>query len=236
MKRLVLEMGGKDPMIVMGDANLDKAAHDAVRNSLSNSGQVCCSIERIFVADTVYEDFCDRVKQEAAKYTVGDGRKRDTKVGPLASFMQREIVANQVNDAVAKGARVLFQSEIPVNTGGSFHPVCVVADVTKEMKLYHDETFGPVVTIIRFDGSEEHAIELANDTKYGLAASVYTNNVEAAVDLSRGIQAGQIGINCYSVDNLDANAPWVGHKAVSTKSDMIDVLTDSQVWIWVPFR
>ena len=221
MKRLVLEMGGKDAMVVMGDANLDKAAHDAVKNSLSNSGQVCCSIERIFVADTVYENFCDRVNREAAKYTVGDGRKRDTKVGPLASSIQREIVANQVNDAVAKGARLLFQSDIPVNTGdSSFHPVCVVADVTQDMKLYREETFGPVVTMIRFNGSEEHAIELANDTEYGLAASVYTNNVETAVDLSRGIQAGQIGINCYSVDNLDANAPWVGHKAVSNNSDM----------------
>lgn len=186
LKRVILEMGGKDPMIVCEDADLDKAAQDAVAYSLSNTGQVCCSIERIYVADSVYDKFQSLAKLAAQKYLVGNGMDPQNKVGPMVSRMQMELVREQVDDAVAKGAKIIHQSEIPSATtdddqhnnsndaaaaaknsnvdGGSFYPVTVVADVNDTMQLFTEETFGPVVAIAKFDGTEEEAIRLANDT------------------------------------------------------------------------
>jgi succinate-semialdehyde dehydrogenase / glutarate-semialdehyde dehydrogenase len=215
MKRLVLELGGKDPMVVMADADLDLAASDAVQYSLSNSGQVCCSFERIYVADAIYDDFIERVVAFAKTYRVGNGMDPDTKVGPLASAVQSDKVADQVNDALSRGARLVYQSDIPTgSTGGNYYPVSVLADVTSTMKLYREETFGPVVTIIRFNGHEQDAVDLANDTEYGLAASVYTQDPAQATRLSHGIRAGQVGVNCYAPMLMESTVPWVGHKAV----------------------
>ena len=176
LKRLVLELGGKDPMVVFGDADLDKAAADAVEYSLSNTGQVCCSIERIYVDMSVYEDFQQRVAALAVEYKVGDGMDRAVKVGPLVSIMQRDIVKKHVEDALEKGAKLLHQSSVPESTGedSSFYPVTVLADVAEGMLMYREETFGPVVALTPFDGTEETAIQLANDTEYGLASCVYS--------------------------------------------------------------
>ena len=212
MKRFVLELGGKDPMIVFEDADLEKAAHDAVAYSLSNSGQVCCSVERIFVADSVYDEMQRRVTELAAHYTVGYGMDLDVKVGPLVSTMQRDKVQLQVVDAVAKGAKVLFQSEVPSDLPGSFFPVTVLSDVQDDMLVYHDESFGPLVCLSRFDGSEDEAVRLANDTKFGLASCVYTHDMEKAERVASSIQAGQVGINCYSLQHMDVACPWVGYK------------------------
>lgn len=213
LKRFVLELGGKDPMIVFADADLDAAATDAVRYSLSNAGQVCCSIERIFVAEKVYEEFLTKITYEASKYKVGNGVETDVDVGPLASQIQRDVVQEHVRDAVEKGARLLYQSPVPLeNEKSSFFPVTVLADVKDGMKIFRQETFGPVVSISPFNGSEELAIELANDTDYGLAGSVYTRDLALARRVAEGIDAGQVGINCYSIENMNVACPWVGHK------------------------
>lgn len=214
MKRLVLELGGKDPMMVLADADLDKAAKDAVQYSLSNSGQVCCSIERVYVAEPVYADFQKLVVQYAATYKVGNGMEEGVKVGPLVSKMQRDIVAQHVDDAKKKGAKVLYQSEIPDESGDStsFSPVFVVADVNSEMDLQRLETFGPVVSMTPFDGTEAEAVRLANDTEYGLASSVYSEDEAKAGRIASQIQAGQVGVNCYSLEHMNVACPWVGHK------------------------
>jgi succinate-semialdehyde dehydrogenase/glutarate-semialdehyde dehydrogenase len=212
MKRFVLELGGKDPMIVFEDADLEKAAHDAVAYSLSNAGQVCCSVERIFVAEQVYDEMQRRVAKLATDYKVGNGIDRDVKVGPLVSPLQRDKVKEHVDDAVGKGAKLLFQSDIPTDLDGSFYPVTVLADVTDGMLAYRCETFGPLVCLTSFDGSEEEAIRLANDTDFGLAGSVYTQDLDKAERVASSIQAGQIGINCYSLENMDVACPWVGYK------------------------
>jgi succinate-semialdehyde dehydrogenase/glutarate-semialdehyde dehydrogenase len=144
LKRVILEMGGKDPMIVCADADLEKAARDAVIYSLSNTGQVCCSIERIYVAETVYDKFQLLAKEVAKDYKVGNGMKTENNVGPMVSMMQKEHVKNQVEDAVSKGATMLHQSEIPndVSKNGScFYPVTVLSDVDDTMKLFTTETF-----------------------------------------------------------------------------------------------
>jgi acyl-CoA reductase-like NAD-dependent aldehyde dehydrogenase len=218
MKRLVLEMGGKDPMVVMADADLALAAHDAVAYSLANAGQVCCSFERIYVAEEIYDDFIQRVVTIAQSYRVGNGLDPETKVGPLVSARQRQKVVEQVDDAVAQGARLVYQSDVPIGTNGHYYPVTVLTDVTSHMKVYRDETFGPVISIIRFSGTEQDAIDLANDTEYGLAASVYSRDIEMATRLSSSIRAGQVGVNCYAPMNMESTVPWVGHKAVRLKN------------------
>jgi succinate-semialdehyde dehydrogenase/glutarate-semialdehyde dehydrogenase len=215
LKRIVLELGGKDPMIVFGDADLDKAAKDAVEYSLSNTGQVCCSIERIYVADDIYSDFQQRVATIAKSYKVGNGMDPDVNVGPLVSSIQRDLVKAHVDDALQKGATLLHQSTVPTEESlknGTFYPVTVLSDVQDGMDMYRDETFGPVVSLTSFDGSEEEGIRLANDTVYGLGSAVYTSDMERARRVANAIQAGQVGINCYSLENMDIACPWVGHK------------------------
>ncbi|CAB9501613.1 NADP-dependent betaine aldehyde dehydrogenase [Seminavis robusta] len=214
MKRFVLELGGKDPMVVLEDADLNKAAKDAATYSLSNTGQVCCSVERIYVAQSVYDPFCDLVtKYTRDNFKVGNGMDEGVNVGPLVSTMQRDIVAKQVDDAVQKGAKVLYKSPIPEEKPGSFYPVTVVADITKGMDIYTQETFGPVVALMPFDGTETEAIRLANDTEYGLSGAVYSQDVPKAQRIAAQIQAGQVGINCYALECMDVACPWVGFKS-----------------------
>lgn len=215
LKRLVLELGGKDPMIVFDDTDIEKAAQDAVEYSVCNAGQVCCSIERVYVADSIYDSFCDKVKQVASTYKVGNGMDPSNKVGPLVSSLQMNKVKDHVDDAIQNGAKLLFQSEIPTTEEekmGTFYPVTVLADVQDGMKMYREETFGPVVCISKFDNSESEAVRLANDTDYGLGSCVYTQDIEKATRIANQIEAGQVGINCYAIDNMDITCPWVGHK------------------------
>jgi acyl-CoA reductase-like NAD-dependent aldehyde dehydrogenase len=211
LKRVVLEMGGKDPMIVFEDADLEKAAKDAVQYSLCNTGQVCCSIERIYAAESIYDQFQQFAKKYAAEYKVGNGMDPENKVGPLVSRLQRDQVKEQVEDAIGKGAKLLHQSSIPTTADEkttSFYPVTVLSDVTEGMQLFTKETFGPVVAMTKFDGSEPEAIRLANKTEYGLGSSVYTKDLEKAKRVAARIGAGQVGINCYAIEGMDVNCPW----------------------------
>ena len=144
MKRLVLELGGKDPMIVFGDADLEKAAHDGVKYSLENTGQVCCSTERIYVEESVRSKFETLILKEASEYKVGNGLLPDVKVGPLVSPLQRDRVSSHVTKAIEQGAKVLHQSDIPTgdeNAKGNFYPVTVLTDVTQSMDISKEETF-----------------------------------------------------------------------------------------------
>ena len=167
------------------------------------------------MAEPIYKDFQELVAKYAAVYKVGNGMDEGVKVGPLVSHMQRETVASHVEDALKKGAKLLYQSSIPEDAGPetSFFPVTVVADVTKDMLIYKKETFGPVVSISPFDGTEAEAVRLANDTEYGLASSVYSKDEGKAARIASKIQAGQVGINCYALENMNVNCPWVGHKS-----------------------
>jgi acyl-CoA reductase-like NAD-dependent aldehyde dehydrogenase len=211
LKRLVLELGGKDPMVVFADADLDRAAHDAVFFSLFNCGQVCCSVERVYVAAAVREEFERKVVALAATYATGPGADEASKVGPMVSKMQCEIVADQVASAVAAGARVLYRGSVPEGAG-NWHPVVVLGGLSQDMKIQTNETFGPVVALASFDGTEAEAVRLANDTEYGLAAYVYTKDMGAAKRVAAGIRAGQVGVNCYSLFHANVACPWVGHK------------------------
>jgi succinate-semialdehyde dehydrogenase/glutarate-semialdehyde dehydrogenase len=140
----------------------------------------------------------------------------DVKVGPLVSAMQRDKVKEHVEDALQKGAKLLHQSDVPAsdtNHETCFYPVTVLADGSESMQMYREETFGPVVALTPFDGSEEIAIRLANDSEYGLASSVYTQDLEKARRVASLIQVGQVGINCYGLENMAVSCPWAGHKS-----------------------
>ena len=210
LKRLVLELGGKDPMVVFADADIDTAAKDAVQHSLENTGQVCCSIERIYVDDAIRGDFERKVVEIASKWKVGNGMDPENKVGPLVSQMQRDRVAQQVEVAVENGAKVLFKGSIPEpsSEGTSFYPVTVLSGINQDMEIQKVETFGPVVSITGFNGTEEEAVKLANDTEYGLASCVYTMDTNKAQRVARQIQSGQVGVNCYSLTKADIACPW----------------------------
>lgn len=215
MKRVVLELGGKDPMIVFKDCDIEKSVKDACTYSLSNTGQVCCSIERIYVEEAIYEQFQTKTKEYvSANFKVGNGKDPEVNIGPMVSKTQCNIVKEQIKDAVAKGAKLLYQSDIPTtNENATYHPVTLISDVTPNMDMYYQETFGPVIMLLPFSGTEADAIKLANDTEYGLGSAVYTTDTDKATRVASAIDAGQVGINCYAMDHMETRCPWVGLKA-----------------------
>jgi acyl-CoA reductase-like NAD-dependent aldehyde dehydrogenase len=173
--------------------------------------QVCCSVERIYVDVAVKDEFEKKVVELAKSYTVGPGLAPGSKVGPMVSGMQRDAVAAQVEAALKDGARLLYRSSVP-STEGNWFPVTVLSSLRQSMAIQTCETFGPVVSLASFDGSEAEAVRLANDTEYGLAAYVYTTDPRRAQRVAAGIKAGQVGINCYTMTNAHLECPWVGHK------------------------
>ena len=212
LKRLVLELGGKDPMIVFADADLDKAASDAVTNSLFNAGQVCCSVERVYVEESVKSQFEEKIVELAKAWKVGNPADEDVKMGPMVSKTQMAIVKEQVTKAVDSGAKLLYESEVPAEQEGNFYPVTVLSDLNQDMAIQKNETFGPVVSIATFDGTENEAVRLSNDTEYGLASYVYTGDLQKGGRVGRKIRSGQVGINCYSLVCAQPKCPWIGHK------------------------
>jgi acyl-CoA reductase-like NAD-dependent aldehyde dehydrogenase len=207
LKRVVLELGGKDPLIVFDDADLEAAADCVVTHSLRNAGQVCCSVERVYAAEGVAERLEELVLERARDWRHGDPFDPEVRMGPMVSAAQRDVVASQVEDAVADGARLLLGGRAEEGPG-SFFPPTVLADVPEDARLAREETFGPVVALARFDGSEEEAIRLANDTPYGLGANVWTGSTERGVRVAGAIRSGQVGVNRYL--GGAPGAPWVG--------------------------
>jgi acyl-CoA reductase-like NAD-dependent aldehyde dehydrogenase len=203
LKRLILELGGKDPLIVLDSADVDRAAVFAARNSFRNAGQMCIATERIYVARPVAERFVARLVAEAGKTTVGPGLDEASKVGPMVNARQRDHVLRQIDDATARGARV-------VAGGGHdrlFVTPTVLVDVTPEMEISREETFGPVACVTVIDGDDE-AVRLANDSRYGLGAVVFGADDERTAGVARRLSAGMIGVNqgVYGA----RGTPWVG--------------------------
>ncbi|MEM7518587.1 MAG: aldehyde dehydrogenase family protein, partial [Planctomycetota bacterium] len=179
LKRLVLELGGKDPMVVFADADLEEAAEAAVRHSLRNTGQVCCAVERVYIEKSAAPKFEQLVTEKAAEWKHGPGSQEGVRMGPLVSRQQRSIVESQVQDAVAHGARLLAGGQTPDGPGW-FYPATVLSDVGQELRMSREETFGPVVALTPFEGGEEEDVRLANDTPYGFGASVFSGDIEKA--------------------------------------------------------
>ena len=204
LKRLVMELGGKDPLIVMEDADINRAAQFAVANSLENSGQMCIATERIYVDSKIADQFEERVVRAAQRYKVGPWHEGGSSLGPIINEKQRSIILTHINDAIDKGARVLL--------GGRKHPEryikpTVLADVTPDMLVAKDETFGPVIAISRFDDIED-AIRLANSSEFGLGGSVFGK--KGVKEVANRIESGMVGIN-QGIGGI-GDTPWAGAK------------------------
>ncbi|MFI1373997.1 NADP-dependent succinic semialdehyde dehydrogenase [Streptomyces longwoodensis] len=193
IKKTVLELGGSDPFIVMPSADLDRAARVAVTARVQNNGQSCIAAKRFIVHADVYDAFAERFVAGMRALTVGDPMEEDTEVGPLASERGRDDLEELVDDARRGGARVLCGGERPEGPGW-YYPPTVVADVTREMRIHREETFGPVATLYRADDLDE-AVLIANDSLFGLSSNVWTRD-EAEVDrFVRDLEAGGVFVN-----------------------------------------
>jgi acyl-CoA reductase-like NAD-dependent aldehyde dehydrogenase len=201
-----LELGGKDAMIVCEDADLERAANGAVFLSMFNSGQVCIGVERIYVVDSVADEFLRLVKEKGAAVTYGPG----SDVGPLFWDRQLDIVSRHVEDARAKGATILVGGEADTGKGLYYRPT-VVTDLTHDMDLMSEETFGPVAAIMRV-ANEDEAVRLANDSKYGLSGSVFTKDANRARRIAARLKTGSVVHNDASVIYGVTEAPFGGRK------------------------
>jgi acyl-CoA reductase-like NAD-dependent aldehyde dehydrogenase len=205
-----LELGGKDPMIVLSDADIDRAANAATWGSMFNSGQVCLSIERIYVEEPVYDEFVAKLTKAVGALRQGaDGRTPEKDVGAMTSPNQRAIVEAHVEDALAGGARALTGGKKVEGPGDYFEPT-VLVDVDHSMTVMREETFGPVVGVMKVRDSEQ-ALQLANDTRYGLAASVFGEK-QRAERVGRRIEAGAVNVNDVIVNYVLMDVPMGGWK------------------------
>jgi acyl-CoA reductase-like NAD-dependent aldehyde dehydrogenase len=191
---VVLELGGKDPMLVLEDADVEVASSGAVWGAFVNAGQTCLSVERCYAHRSLYEAFLAACVRKAEHLQVGNGADPETDVGPLIHERQLSVVESHVEDAVARGARVLTGGQRRDDLGPNFYAPTVLADVTHEMRIMREETFGPVLPVMPF-GNEEEAIRLANDSEYGLGASVWTRNRAHGEAVARRIRAGIVMVN-----------------------------------------
>jgi acyl-CoA reductase-like NAD-dependent aldehyde dehydrogenase len=206
-----LELGGKDPMIVCADANIDRAANAAAYYSMNNGGQVCISVERVYVEEPVYDKFVEKVTDNIRKLRQGAPEGiASVDVGAVTFPPQIEIVDEHVRDAVQKGAKVLVGGH-PRPGQGRFYEPTVLVDVDHTMKIMRDETFGPTLPIMKVKDTEE-AVRLANDSVYGLQASVWTRDVEKGEALARQIEAGAVCVNDAQVNYSALNLPMGGWK------------------------
>ncbi|MEW6130514.1 MAG: aldehyde dehydrogenase family protein [Acidobacteriota bacterium] len=209
---VVLELGGKDPMIVCSDAPFERTVKGAVWGAFANCGQICASVERLYVHEKIADKFIPAVVEEVKKLRQGvPDANFTTDIGPMVNEMQLGIVTEHVADAVAKGARVLTGGRRRDDLGGYFFEPTVLIDVTNDMKVMREETFGPVLPI-KIVRDEEEAIREANNTNYGLLASVWTSDNEHGRRIARRIQAGTVIINDAVYTNGAAQTPWFGVK------------------------
>ncbi|MEC9051778.1 MAG: aldehyde dehydrogenase family protein, partial [Actinomycetota bacterium] len=189
-----LELGGKNPMMVLRDADVERAAEGAVRASFSNAGQLCVSTERLFVADQVYDRFVERFVARTEAMTLGATLDWGNDMGSLISQDQLDTVTRHVEDAVAKGARVLAGGKARPDLGPYYFEPTILEGVTPEMTCFGEETFGPVISLYRFH-DEADAVARANDGEYGLNASIYSRDGARARDLARQVKCGTVNIN-----------------------------------------
>jgi aldehyde dehydrogenase (NAD+) len=206
LKKFTLEMGGKNPLIVLRDADVDYAVKAGCFGIYFHQGQVCMANSRIIVEAPVYDEFCEKFAARTKTYKVGDPRDPHTVIGPLIRRSQCAFIDEHVADASAKGAKVL--------TGGThqdnFYQPTVIAGVTPEMRIYSEESFGPITSIIKVNSAEE-ALTVANDTSYGLSAGVITNDLQKAMDLALRLESGMVHINDTTVTD-EPHVPFGGVK------------------------
>lgn len=208
LKKTVLELGGSDAFIVLEDANLDEAAQVAVTARFQNNGESCIAAKRFIVVESVAEAFEQKFAANTAKLKIGDPLEPDTRIGPLARQDLRDILDQQVQQSILQGAKVLIGGKARKGKGYFYEPT-ILTNVTPEMPVFTDETFGPVAAVIRAR-DVEHALELANDSKFGLGGNLWTRNIEQARELAGRIESGGVFINGMTAS--DPRLPFGGIK------------------------
>lgn len=212
VKRLSLELGGHSPAIVCEDAKIEDAAVACVQRAFSNMGQICISVNRIYVHDAVAEEFADRLVKMTKKLRIGDGLDPNVDLGPMFSEAQRQKTKDHIADALHKGATVLCGGSEPEGEAyrrGFFFLPTVLDRMDHTMRMMREETFGPVAPMMRFSSNDE-ALRLANDSRYGLAAYVFCEDMTTALWFAEGLEAGSVGVNLNNV--IQPQAPFGGWK------------------------
>nr|WP_281004918.1 aldehyde dehydrogenase family protein [Mesorhizobium kowhaii] len=212
MKRVSLELGGKSPVIVCADADLERAVPIAAMSVFANSGQICIAGSRLFVERPIYEEFVERVSAYAAKLRIGDGADPETEIGPLISPKQLERVTGFIEDGTRQGAKLVTGGNRITEGGlgaGNFIAPSVFSGVTDDMRIAREEIFGPVISALPFDTLDE-VVRRGNDTPYGLGAGVFTRDVGKAHQLANRLRAGSVWVNTYHA--IDPAVPFGGYK------------------------
>jgi acyl-CoA reductase-like NAD-dependent aldehyde dehydrogenase len=208
---VVLELGGKDPMIVLEDANIPNAARAAIWGGFNNSGQACASIERCYVHESIAPQFIENVLKETAALRQGPTTSEEIDIGAMTTERQLQIVEDHIADAVERGAKVIIGGKRQVDVNGWFHEPTVITNVDHSMKVMKEETFGPVIPIMTFQTDDE-AVRLANDSIYGLTACIFTSDISRGRKLAEQIEAGTVMVNEVVYTHALAQTPWGGVK------------------------
>jgi succinate-semialdehyde dehydrogenase/glutarate-semialdehyde dehydrogenase/succinyl-CoA reductase len=208
LKKCVLELGGSDPFIVLEDANVEKAANGAVKGRFINCGQSCVASKRFFVSRKLAKEFTERFIHNTERLQVGDPMVIETDIGPLVNREALENISSMVEDAKKKGAQILTGGN-QIGNKGYFYKPTILTGLTPDMRISNEETFGPVAPITIFD-DEKDAIRLANDSEYGLGASIWTDNLKKAETLSKQIESGIVTVNNVVIS--DPRVPFGGIK------------------------
>ncbi|KAJ6355577.1 hypothetical protein OIU77_006045 [Salix suchowensis] len=208
LKQVSLELGGKSPLLIFDDADVDKAADLALLGILYNKGEICVASSRVFVQEGIYDEFVKKLKEKAKDWVVGDPFDPRSRQGPQVDKQQFDKILSYIEHGKREGATLLTGGK-PIGKTGYFIEPTVFTDVKEEMMIATDEIFGPVMSLMKFETIEE-AIKKANNTKYGLAAGIVTKNLDVANTVSRSIRAGTIWINCYF--GFDRDCSYGGYK------------------------
>lgn len=206
---LGLELGGKDPGYVMEDANLEAAVDTLIDGAMFNSGQCCCGIERIYVHETLYDEFVEKSVGIVSQYKLGNPLDPETTMGPMANIRFADEVRGQTSDAIAAGARAMVDPALFPQNGGTYLMPQILTNVTHDMRVMREESFGPVVGIMKVK-SDEEALALMNDSDFGLTASLWTQDVQRAAQIGGQIETGTVFMN--RADYLDPALCWTGCK------------------------
>lgn len=209
----LMELGGKNPLLVFDDADLDKALLAAIDGGFFNQGEACTAASRILVQDSIFDQFITKFTAAVTRLKVGDGADQTTEVGPLVTRSQQQRVLNYLDIGVAEGAHIAAQAPLPDDprlADGFYVAPTVFTDVEPDMRVATEEIFGPVVTVLRFD-TEEEAVRIANRTQFGLVAGVFTQDTDRALRVSRQIRAGAVFVNNYVRIAVGTGFGGVGH-------------------------
>ena len=205
-----LELGGNDPMIVLEDADIERAVNGAIWGGFHNCGQSCGGIERIYVHEKIYKEFISKLKEKVKELKAGDPTSFSSDLGVMTNKQQKFVVESHINDALEKGAKIIAESKLISQSENAMKAI-VLTEVNHDMTIMKEETFGPVIGVMKFSTCKE-AIQLANNSNYGLTASIWSRSNKKAIEVGKQIHAGVININDHLMSHGMPETPWGGFK------------------------